>query len=58
MDINKVAYKTYRIYEDAEIQNTSDGNWRYAEQVVRYFDNKDEFKEINRDLEELFSGLL
>ena len=49
-----IAYKVYSIFRDAEIENTKEGNWRYAERVVEYFNNKDEDKAINQDHEELF----
>jgi len=47
-----IAYKVYSIFRDAEIENTKEGNWRYAERVVEYFNNKDEDKAINQDHEE------
>ena len=52
-----IAYKVYRIFEEAEIQNTSESNWVYAERVVAYFNNKEEYRVANQDYEELFLDL-
>lgn len=56
MNIEEIAYKIYRIFEDSEIENNSESNWRCAEQVIKYFQDKNEDKIINQDLEELFNS--
>ena len=51
--VKRLAEKIYRIFEDASIENTSEGNWRVAQGIIRRIVNNEykaeEFKSFFSD---------
>ena len=51
--VKRLAEKMYRIFEDASIENTSEGNWRVAQGIIRRIVNNEykaeEFKSFFSD---------
>jgi hypothetical protein len=51
--VKMLAEKIYRIFEDASIENTSEGNWRVAQGIIRRIVNNEykaeEFKSFFSD---------
>ena len=42
----KIAYKVYEIFRDAEMDNTSEGNWNIACRIYRHFFTEPDYHDI------------